>query len=292
VTTAVERRTLVRPDGTRIAYRVEGRGPALVLTNGLTTSTVFWKHLVPAWSRAHTVVTWDLPGHGDSGPAGSPGGAGIDAQARTVVALMDQVGIERAVQVGWSTGCQIVCELLREHEGRASALALLLGPAGRVLETARLPLSGAFIGAVARFAPPGALALGFRALSQVARTPLGDPLGRALGLLGPDLGRADAEQVLRHIPTVDPVTAQRMLVSAAQHDARALLGKTRLPVLIVAGDVDPFAPADLVGAPLHRLAPGSELVRLPAGTHTALLDHAPLIAERVERFAAAFARSA
>jgi pimeloyl-ACP methyl ester carboxylesterase len=287
--TAPAPRHLVMPDGTRIAYRVHGRGPAIVLSNGLTTDTVFWKHLVPVWSRSHSVVSWDLPGHGESGRPANEQATGIDAQARHVAALMDALGIERAVQIGWSTGCQIVCELLRAHEPRCSALVLLLGPAGHVLRTTSLPLRGGAIEAIARHAPPGAFALAFRALSQLARTPLADPLGRRMGLIGAGTAREDAAQVLRHIPTVEPAAVQGMLLSAARHDAHALLAGTQLPVLIVSGDVDPFAPAERVGVPLHRLAAGSELLRLPGGSHTALLDHAPVIAERVERFVAGVA---
>ena len=63
------------PDGTRIAYAVEGDGPAFVLTNGLTTTTTFWDHLRPSFLRSHRVVTWDLPGHGNSEPARTPLGA-------------------------------------------------------------------------------------------------------------------------------------------------------------------------------------------------------------------------
>ena len=56
------------------------------------------------------------------------------------------------------------------------------------------------------------------------------------------------------------------------------------PVLLLSGDRDPFAPSELVGVPLQHSAPGSELLRLPLGTHTALLEEPQLIAETVERF--------
>jgi pimeloyl-ACP methyl ester carboxylesterase len=277
---------LFMSDGTRISYRVEGSGPALVLSNGLTTSTVFWKHLIPAWSSRHTVVSWDLPGHGDSGPALSKEAASIEAQARCVLRLMDELGIERATQIGWSTGCQIVCEVLRTEPQRCCALVLLLGPAGHVLTTARLPVPSFVIEAIARYTPPRAFALGFRTLSQLARTPAGDPVGRMLRLIGPRTSRDDARGVLLHIPTVEPVTLQHMLLSAADHDASAALAQAKVPVSIIAGDADPFAPSELVGLPLSQLAWGSELLRLPEGTHTALLDDAPQIARHVERFVA------
>ncbi|MFY0542183.1 hypothetical protein [Nannocystis pusilla] len=41
-------RTIVAADGTRVVYRREGEGPALLLCNGITTSRFFWT----TWRRA------------------------------------------------------------------------------------------------------------------------------------------------------------------------------------------------------------------------------------------------
>ncbi len=279
-------------DGTRIAYRVVGQragtreAPALVLTNGLTTSTLFWKHVLPMWTPRHTVLMWDLPGHGLSGPAVTDVGATVDAQARCVAQLMAAVGIEHAVQVGWSTGCQVVLETYRLFPQRCDALALILGAAGHVLETTRLPVPGSLIYAAANFAPKPVFKGVFHLLSQATRAPLGPLLGRTLGLVGPDAAAEDVRAMLMHIPTVHPATLQTLLCSLAEHDASDVLASATLPLLIVAGEQDPFAPAELVGAMLHGIAPESELLHLPQGTHTALLDHARLIGEAVERLAA------
>src|SRR5690349_15004882 len=56
-------------DGTEVSYELVGNGPALVLTNGLTTTSTFWKYLQPRWAPHHSVLTWDFPGHGKSAPA-------------------------------------------------------------------------------------------------------------------------------------------------------------------------------------------------------------------------------
>src|SRR4051812_36631578 len=142
---SINDRTLAMPDGTRIAYRVEGEGPALVLTNGLTTTTTFWKYVRPIWLRRHTVLTWDLPGHGQSGPAQSAASARIETLPSVIARLMDAVGLKSAVQVGWSTGCQIVLETYRQRPERCAALIALFGPPGHALLHTHLPLGGAHI---------------------------------------------------------------------------------------------------------------------------------------------------
>lgn len=279
-------RTLIARDGTHIAYAVAGTGPALVLTNGLTTSSLFWKYLRPIWLQRHTVITWDLPGHGASGPARSAQTARVQEQPRLVAQIMDRVGVSRAVHVGWSTGCQVALESYRQFPGRTLGIALLLGGAGHVLNSTRLTLPGPVIERLVRASPATLFELSVFALSRAMRLPGGVALGRTLGLVGPRATGEDMRQVIQHIGEVDASSLRSMLISLQEHSARSILGALRVPLLIVSGDKDPFAPSELVGVPLHRSAPNSELVRLPEGTHTALLEEPELIAARVETFVA------
>jgi pimeloyl-ACP methyl ester carboxylesterase len=273
------------PDGTRIAYAVDGEGLAFVLTNGLTTTTTFWDHLRPTWLREHRVVTWDLPGHGHSEPARTALGARIESMPAIVERVMDAAGVERATQIGWSTGCQIVFELYRRRPERCSSLVALLGTAGRVLSTAKLPLPRDALYALLRYTPEALFAPVFRAMMKSADADRAVAVGKRAMLIGRDTTHADARRFLAHLQTLDPTTVQHMAASAEEHSAHDVLPRIEVPVLVVAGDRDPYAPAERVGVPLHGTIPGSELLRLPRGTHTALLDHAELIAKRVEEFA-------
>jgi pimeloyl-ACP methyl ester carboxylesterase len=281
---SINDRSLTLPDGTRIAYRVEGEGPALVLTNGLTTTTTFWKYVRPIWLQRHTVVTWDLPGHGRSGPAQSAETATIQAQPQCIASVMHAAGVERAFQIGWSTGSQVVLETYRQRPALCRGLIMLLGPAGHVLQTARLPLPGDLIAWLLRSTPQRAFAATAGLMSRGMQTASALRLGRWLGLIGARASTEDMQRVTQHIASVDPLTLQRMACSSAAHSAQDVLTTLRVPLLIVAGDRDPFAPSELVGVPLHRLAVSSELVRLPEGTHTALLEQPEVIATAVERF--------
>jgi pimeloyl-ACP methyl ester carboxylesterase len=48
-------------DGTPIAYEARGdRGPVLVFTNGLATSSFYWRRVLPHFERRARTVTWDL----------------------------------------------------------------------------------------------------------------------------------------------------------------------------------------------------------------------------------------
>ena len=277
-------RRLRAADGTDLAYWVRGQGPAMVLTNGVTTTTSFWSHLQPRWERSHRVLSWDLPGHGASSPARSEQSALLSELPGLLVRLMDAAGMERAVQVGWSTGCQVVLEMYRRHPERCAALVLILGAAGRVLSTAVLPLPGAVIDVLVRHTPRpifGGLA---RALARIAHAPGGQLAPRAIGLIGKRTTHRDAALITEHLRRIDTRTVQTMIASAQAHSAWDVLPAVAVPTLIVAGDLDPFAPAATVGVQMHARCPDSELLRLPEGTHTALLDHADLIFDAVDDF--------
>jgi 3-oxoadipate enol-lactonase/4-carboxymuconolactone decarboxylase len=271
-------------DGTELAYWVRGTGSPLVLTNGLTTTTSFWTHLLPRWERAHRVLTWDLPGHGASSPARSQGSASIAEQPELVARLMDEAGIERAVQIGWSTGCQVVLEMYRRYPERCSGLVLLLGSAGRVLSTAKLPLPGPAIEWIVRRTPHVLFGAATRALAHAAHAPFGQLAPRAFGLIGQRTTQQDAALITDHLRRIDTRTVQTMIASAQAHSAWDVLPSIAVPVLIAAGDLDPFAPAGTVGVAMHAQCRNSELLRLPQGTHTALFDHADEIAKAVDAF--------
>lgn len=53
-----------------VALHIErrGDGPPVVFTHGFATSGETWAAQVEALAATHTVVTWDLRGHGRSGP--------------------------------------------------------------------------------------------------------------------------------------------------------------------------------------------------------------------------------
>ena len=127
----------------------------------------------------------------------------------------------------------------------------------------------------------GALA---RATAYVAHAPGGQLVPRAFGLIGERTMHRDAALITEHLRRIDTRTVQAMIASAQAHSAWDVLPTVAVPTLIAAGDRDPFAPAASVGVRMHASCPGSELLRLPEATHTALFDHADVIGDAVDDF--------
>jgi 3-oxoadipate enol-lactonase/4-carboxymuconolactone decarboxylase len=271
-------------DGTRIAYRSEGAGPALLLSTGLTTSIAFWKYVMPIWARHYRVICWDLPSHGRSQRARTPRTLEIEAQPEIICRILDAAGVERAAQVGFSVGCQIALEMVRQFPERCSSAILLLGAAGHVFDTLALPV-GKLLPKLLLRMPEPLFASWYAALARAAKRPFAAVLARRSGMIGADVRDEDLQLLLEHLAGLSPVDIQRMARSAARHTAEDVLASTTLPVLIVAGRDDPFAPLESVGRVLAaRSAPATQLVEIAGGAHTALWEYPEAIAQVVERF--------
>ncbi len=280
----VNDRSLVTADGSRLAYRVAGEGPVMLLTNGITTSNFFWHYLHPRWTDQAKVVTWDLPGHGRSGPAPDPTAVTIPALARQLLAVLDAAGDERATLVGFSMGCQVCLEAYRQAPSRVEALVLLLGPAGQVFSTALGPLGKLLHRAISQMSPR-LFRHSLRGVQRLVGSRLGPPLGRGLRLIGPHATAADVQHYIDHfVRDLDPPSLAAMALAAQAHSAADLLPKITVPTLVVGGDRDIFAPSTRVAAQFQPQIPGSELLRLPYGTHTSLFEHHAEIGAAVDDF--------
>lgn len=96
-------------DGVVIRYDARGSGdPAIVLVHGWTNPRGIWGEHVHTLARAHRVVALDLAGHGESGADRSDWT--VDAFGDDVVAVVDDLGLEQVVLVGFSMGGAVALE--------------------------------------------------------------------------------------------------------------------------------------------------------------------------------------
>lgn len=115
----------VQGNGGRLYYECDGAGPGLVLVHAGVANLRMWDPHVPAWSGGFTVVRYDTRGFGrtESDQVGFSNRADL-------IAVMDQVGLERACLVGVSRGGQIVLDTALEYPDRVSALVVVAGGVG------------------------------------------------------------------------------------------------------------------------------------------------------------------
>lgn len=123
------RRVEVEVDGGRLAtFRLGSEradAPVVLAIHGITSSSRTWLPAARALGDRAALVAVDLRGRADSRDLPPP--FGLDAHLRDMVAVLDQLGLERPAVAGHSLGAYIAARLGRAHPERVQSLVLVDG---------------------------------------------------------------------------------------------------------------------------------------------------------------------
>jgi len=118
-------------NGVKVHYKMAGEGqPAVVLLHGFAASVFSWREVMEPLAESHTVVAFDRPGFGLTerplpGEWQGQSPYGSEVQADLTVALMDKLGIDRAVLIGNSAGGMVAVLTALRYPERVQALVLV-----------------------------------------------------------------------------------------------------------------------------------------------------------------------
>ncbi len=108
--------TLVRPDGTRIFYRLVGKDtgkPPLVLVHGWCSNHEHWIHQTTFFRRNHRVLLIDRRGHGRSTTSGT--GHDVATHAADILAVTRAAMLKGVVVIGHAGGGPGTLEFIRAN---------------------------------------------------------------------------------------------------------------------------------------------------------------------------------
>jgi pimeloyl-ACP methyl ester carboxylesterase len=110
--------------GLPIHYDLAGSGPPLVLLHGFVGDSTIWRHAgyVDALAGQFTLVLVDARGRGRSGKPHDPAMYATQRLAADVLAVLDDLGVDRAGIWGQSLGGRAGLVLAIHHPGRLRAL--------------------------------------------------------------------------------------------------------------------------------------------------------------------------
>jgi len=113
--------------GVRIHYQDIGAGEAVVLVHGFASTAAHnWGGTgwMATLSARYRVIALDVRGHGLSEKPHTREAYGYANMGADVTGLMDHLGIERAILIGYSMGASIAIELTLSHPERFRAIVL------------------------------------------------------------------------------------------------------------------------------------------------------------------------
>lgn len=115
-------------DSTRLAYVDEGSGPeTLVFIHGLGSNLQAWQKTIAGLRNDYRCIALDLPGYGRSSQNNYPFGMAFFADQ--VVALIEELALEKVTLVGHSMGGQVAITLALQKPEYLQRL-ILAAPAG------------------------------------------------------------------------------------------------------------------------------------------------------------------
>jgi 3-oxoadipate enol-lactonase len=255
-------------DGTELEYDERGRGEPLLLLHAFPLARFMWDAQLDALAASQRVIAFDARGFGLS-PLGE-GPLTMERIADDAAALLDTLGIERAVVGGCSMGGYAALAFARRHPGRLRALYLQDTRAGADSEEAR----------------QGRAALAERVLREGAGVAVEAFLPKLLGETTkrdqPALATSLRERILATAPQA---IANALHGLAARADSRPTLAGIGVPTLVVVGSEDVLTPPSESEA-MTAAIPGARLEVVPRAGHLANLEQPAAVSAALRTFLA------
>ncbi len=240
--------------GIRLRLRDTGPhdAPAIILLHGFGASLQTWDDWSDILSARYRVVRFDLPGFGLTGP--DPTGDYSDQRALIIIgALMDRLGLARAILIGNSMGGRLAWLFAALHPDRVDRLVLISpdGFASTGIEYGRTPK----VPFVVRLLP-----------YVLPRSLLRSSLAPAYA----DAARLKQTTVTRYRDLMlAPGTRAAIVARTGQtmiEDPAPLLRRIRAPTLLLWGEADAMIPFSNAQDYLRSIR-GAELAPLPRLGH-------------------------
>lgn len=256
-------------NGVEYACVEQGEGPLLLLMHGTTGGKRLMLPQLEALSDSFRCVTFDWPGHAESGY--NLAGWTADDLVEDVAAIITKLGEKHAILAGVSQGGAIGMRVALKHPDRVRALVNMCGGPG---------------------APPPAVFERMTTFTTVLAE--GDDAQRraaarefALGYLhAPDFSERDPKRFADEVDVLLSHSREsvRLIfgVPRSYIDITPRLGEIKCPTLIIWG---PYDARPALGEQIAASIPGAKLVMIPNAGHHVNVDAPDATSAAIKAFA-------
>src|SRR2546428_4062750 len=112
-------------NGIAIDYEVTGDGPVVLLSHGYGSTRHMWDDQHRAFADRWRVISWDMRGHGQTDSPDDPARYSAGLTVADMGALLQHLGVERAVIGGLSVGGYMSLAIALALYGTTQALAII-----------------------------------------------------------------------------------------------------------------------------------------------------------------------
>lgn len=240
-------------NGIEMGYDDVGAGLPIVFIHAFPLNRTMWAPQVSALVERCRCIAVDLRGFGESALA-EP--VSMDQYADDVVAVMDKLGVERAIVVGCSMGGYTAFALWRRHPERVRALVLADTKATADTDEARAKR----VALIETARTQGSTA--------VANLQIASLIGKTAREKQPDTYDAVHRMIAQTKPEAIVAALEAMM---HRPDSTPTLATITVPTLVIVGDEDVPTPVKDARA-LHQGIPGSRLEIVASAGHLANLE--------------------
>jgi pimeloyl-ACP methyl ester carboxylesterase len=274
-------------DDTPVYFEVRGQGRPIVMAYGIGCPMNHWRFQVEHFSKYYQTILFDYRGHHNTPVPEDRANLSLDAIVRDLHGLLGHLEIEKASLWGHSYGVQL---LLRAYELYPEIFVNLVSING----FASNPIKGMFgVDVVEKMFPyiKGGYAsfpdLLSRAWKASVANPLAIPVAALAGGFNLNLTKLkDIEVYTRNVSSMDLGIFMTLFEQMMEYDARHVLSQITVPTLIISGNKDGVTPPAHQVRMHHEIA-GSELQKVPYGSHCTQLDLPDFVNLRIEKFLSA-----
>jgi pimeloyl-ACP methyl ester carboxylesterase len=264
----------------QVHYKDQGQGePALILLHGFASSLFSWREVTGPLAQHYRVVAYDRPAFGlTERPLqwDGPNPYSPDSQVELLIALMDRLGIEKAILVGNSAGGTVAAQVALKYPERVQALVLV---------------------DAAIYSGGGAPAFVRPLLASPQMRHLGPLVARRIQALGRNFAELAWHDPAKITPEVwegysKPLQVENwdralweMTAASGNLDVARRLSELTLPALVITGDDDRIVPTEQ-SVRLAGELPQAELMVVPACGHVPHEECPQAFLEAVDGFLA------